>query len=208
MVKQYQKQTQTRLLHQLANGDEGAFSRLYRMYFNRLLQYGVLIHPNKEEVEDVVQDFFTWLAQNHSKARSIRNFEVYAFQALKRNLNTYRGRRHKKRESQDRFLSQATTPRMEPSFEQGLIEAESNQLQLQQLREALRVLPPYQQEVIYLRYYEGLDYEEISDIMLVRVQVARNYANRALKRLREQVSGLGKILHVWAGYLLTAAALS
>jgi len=42
-----------------------------------------------------------------------------------------------------------------------------------------------EREVVYLRFFMGLGYEEISQIMNVNYQVVMNYMHRAMKALRE-----------------------
>jgi RNA polymerase sigma factor (sigma-70 family) len=56
-------------------------------------------------------------------------------------------------------------------------------------------LPPRQKEVLRLRFLEGFDYYEISEIMKISYQVARNYASRGMKRLRSDLFTDPKLQH-------------
>jgi RNA polymerase sigma-70 factor (ECF subfamily) len=58
-------------------------------------------------------------------------------------------------------------------------------------------LPTRQQEVLYLKYFEGMDYEEISQIMSVNYQVVRNYAYRGLSRLRKRLQSANRLVINW-----------
>ena len=51
--------------------------------------------------------------------------------------------------------------------------------------EALQDLSPRQKEVIYLKIYKGLSYEEVSEIMQLNYQVTRNLLCQALKTIRK-----------------------
>ena len=64
------------------------------------------------------------------------------------------------------------------------------------LTREIEQLPSRQKEVIYLKFFEGFDYLEITGIMSISYQVARNYASRGIKRLREQIGNqqTGKFL--------------
>ena len=55
------------------------------------------------------------------------------------------------------------------------------------LHQTVESLPDYLREIVFLRYFQGLSYKEIGDIMQVNEQVARNYAQRAVKRLKEKL---------------------
>ena len=50
----------------------------------------------------------------------------------------------------------------------------------------LESLPPNQKEVIYLRNYINMSYAEIAQVMNLSEQVVRNYAYRAMTKLRAQ----------------------
>ena len=55
------------------------------------------------------------------------------------------------------------------------------------LASLLNELTPRQKEIIYLRYYNGLDNEEISEVLNISYQVVHNTLYKAFKRLRELV---------------------
>ena len=52
------------------------------------------------------------------------------------------------------------------------------------LKGALEGLTKRQQEILYLKYYNDLDYHAIGEIMDLNYQSARNLAFRALEALR------------------------
>jgi RNA polymerase sigma-70 factor (ECF subfamily) len=51
--------------------------------------------------------------------------------------------------------------------------------------DAVNSLPGRQKEIIYLRIYQGLSYEEISEVMNINYQVARNLFHQSIKSLRQ-----------------------
>lgn len=145
------------------------------------------IYPHKAFVEDVLQDFFTYLAEHCRKIRKVSNFEVYLFQSVKRNLYARLGRQKQSNRSRDRY-QQRMTPLIEqevsPPDEQ-LIEAETVAQRREQLRTAMADLPDHQREILYLRYFEEMSYHEICQILDLNYQVARNYASRAIRQLKK-----------------------
>lgn len=49
----------------------------------------------------------------------------------------------------------------------------------------LAALSNRQREIIYLRFYQNLDYEEISEVMNINYQASRNLLSHAIKVLRQ-----------------------
>ena len=55
------------------------------------------------------------------------------------------------------------------------------------IQRKLNLLPVNQREVILLHFYEGLSYEEIANIMSIKVRSARALTYRALESLEKQL---------------------
>lgn len=140
-----------------------------------------------ELVEDVLQDLFAYLAENCGKLRKVSNFEVYLFLSVKRNLLSRLSREKQSRQAKERYW-QRTAPVKErfaeAPDEQVIAEEELNRRQ-HVLQGELAKLPDHQREILYLRYFEELSYEEICQILGLSNQVARNYASRAIRKLKE-----------------------
>ncbi len=54
----------------------------------------------------------------------------------------------------------------------------------------LKKLSKKQREVIYLRFFEDLDYKEIAEIMKINIQSVRNLIQRSYNPLRQYLSRL------------------
>ena len=62
---------------------------------------------------------------------------------------------------------------------------EEEYLSLQsKIAELLNQLPKRQKEVIYLHYFEDLDYSQIAEIMAINYQSVLNLTQKALQKLR------------------------
>lgn len=177
----------TSLTRALSEGSVEAYSTIYRLYYPRLYRYGVQVYHHPAFVEDVLQDFFTYLADNCRKVRKVSNLEVYLFQSVKRNIFARLSRQQQSKRSQDRYQL-----RMEPLEDQEvtppdeqLIAEETAARRSDYLREAMAELPDHQREILYLRYYEEMSYKDICQILDINHQVARNYASRAIKQLKK-----------------------
>jgi RNA polymerase sigma factor (sigma-70 family) len=162
-------------------GDHHAFGTLFRRHYRLLYQYGIKICYNAVIVEDTIQDLFIDIWHNKPEI-ALRSVKAYLLQALKYKL--YKS-----------FRAGKTVLEMESfqnesfvlSHETFLINAMDNQERSNKLLEALQVLSARQKEVIYLKIYKGLSYEEVSEIMQLNYQVTRNLLYQALKAIRKMV---------------------
>ncbi len=178
----------------MAKGDTEAIEETYRTYFHRLRYYGIQVagREYQQEVEDVIHDFFMWLTQHYHKVEQIRNFEVYMFQSIRRNLQSKQQAGQGSQASFERYVNR-TTPLQETSDhspEELHIHKEEQQGKASLIRSEIDKLAPYQKEILYLRYFEDKSYKEISAILSISEQVAYNYVSRAIKRLKKQLNHL------------------
>lgn len=159
------------------NGDKGAFSDLFRRFYPLLFQYGIKIVSDAEVVEDAIQELFLDIWQKPT-TQPLQSVQAYLLQALKFKLyKTFRTRKHSVYGDGDHVfvLSQETIH---------IIEDEHKE-QAKKILSALEQLTPRQKEVIYLKIYKGLSYDEVSSVMGINYQVVRNLLYTALKAFRE-----------------------
>ena len=76
----------------------------------------------------------------------------------------------------------------ELSHETFLIGKQNDEERTKKILEAVNQLPARQKEIIYLRIYKGLSYEEISQVMQLNYQVVRNLLSQALKSFRKIIA--------------------
>ena len=163
-------------------GNRDAFGELFRRHYGLLYQYGCKICPDSELVEDNIQELFaeTW---QRKPAQPILSVKAYLLQSLKFKL--YRSFRKK---GETISLGLAAEEPFELSHETMLIDRQESAERAGLVLDALNRLPVRQKEIIYLRIYKGLSYEEISVIMELNYQVVRNLLCQALKNFRKGVT--------------------
>lgn len=165
----------------LVKGDRKALEILYQKYYSLLLNYGLKCNPDKELIEDCIQDLFINLYQNTSINTTDITVRSYLLRALRNNLICKLNSRKEENSLDD---SSFHIPTNEDLFEQ-LFPKNDHDLQLgRQLLDAISQLPPNQKSILYLRYVKELSYKEIADVMDINVQSSMNLANRALTKLR------------------------
>jgi RNA polymerase sigma factor (sigma-70 family) len=77
----------------------------------------------------------------------------------------------------------------EVSFDQSVIEDEEAQVLQHKMKAVIGTLPPRQQEIVFLRFYEGFSYPEIADIMAITVASTYKLLYKALHKLEESFKG-------------------
>lgn len=155
------------------------FAALYEANFNSLFEYGCRLHKDQHLVQDCVQDTFIKLWNNKTTLSEILNIKGYLLVSLKNNiLNKISATR------------KSVEPDGENSFEliysaeEELIKKETSAETLSNLYNALNALTPRQKECLYLRYFEGLSYEEIATILNISTKATYKLSARALAYLK------------------------
>ena len=176
------------LKEEIIKGDFVSLEKLYRIYFDRLRLYGVQFLPQENEhtIEDTIQELFIWIAKNTHRLAQINDLEVYLFSAFKKNRLYEQHRQKSKLLLKNKYLHQTETinNKVEGSTETNYIAKETQKLTHQQVTHLMNQLSTAQREVIYLRHFADLNYKSIAQIMELNEQVVRNYAYRALQKLR------------------------
>lgn len=185
--------TDTELWEALRNGNEAAFNVVYHRYFDRLYEYGMRLHYNNDLIQEVIQELFIKLWTNRATLSAGVNIRPYLLVSL-------RGAVYNKLRTGKvqvvAFDQETHDFRAHFSAESAYIKREQLHEKQQQLLRALNQLNARQKEVIYLRYFEELDYESIADIMGITVKGVYKLSARALQSLRD-------IMQVSAAMLLS-----
>jgi RNA polymerase sigma factor (sigma-70 family) len=183
------------LWSRLMEGDKDALAFIYNTYFPSLYRYGMKLHPDANLVKDCIHDLFTdiWLSRERlSVTDSIR---FYLLASLKRRIG---------RQQQglwQRLLDHApVTLTFTGSHEDALIGEQVDRERREKLEKVINGLPRRQKEILYLRYYEGLDTQETAAIMSLSVNAAYVLLSKALNYLKKNsdkliLGILGVMLH-------------
>ncbi len=71
-----------------------------------------------------------------------------------------------------------------------MVQAEEIATQKEQIARALTLLSDRQREVLYLKYFEEIEYKQIAEILGINYQSVRNTASAGLKALRKLLTWL------------------
>ena len=176
--------TDMELWYAFKEGNKDAFGELFRRHYSILFQYGLKLCSDTTAVEDSIQELFTELWQNKS-VPEVQLVKAYLLAAVKYKIfKIYRN--HSARSFEE---GQDQTP-FEISHENFIIANEENRQKTEQVIAALQQLPARQKEIIYLKVYQNLSYEEVSEVMGINYQVTRNLFSLSIKSLRKLLGSL------------------
>ena len=85
------------------------------------------------------------------------------------------------KEINDSFVSEQS------SIEDGMIQSEFNLELKNRLKLGLEILSSRQKEAIFLRYHNGMEYDDICDIMDIGYQSVRNLISSGIKKLQKHL---------------------
>ena len=159
--------------------DAVSFGLLFKRYYPDLFQYGNKICKQMPVLEDSIQELFLDIWKNRNPTPTV-SIKAYLIKALKYKLLKELG----KNNSQSLPDHQHEQP-FDIPHEAFLIAAQDDRERSERLVKALQQLSNRQKEMIYLRFYKDLDYEEISSIMDINYQAARNLLYQAMKSLKK-----------------------
>lgn len=159
-------------------GDRDAFAQLYDEHAPPLIVYGIRVSRDEWLVRDVIQDLFIELWRSRGRVPAVSSVRGYLLKALRYKLM---------RKAGVRMLYADTLPEQaDPVHPEAiLLEQENESLRRQLIRQAIGRLPQRQQEMINLRFYQGLTTEEAAGIMAINYQSATNLLHRAVTHLRQ-----------------------
>lgn len=163
----------------LRAGDERAFQELHTRHYRVLFRYGHKIHPDKEAVLDCLQDVYCQLWQRRDALAEVRSVRYYLMKWLKRELLRVLAKDNGKDSLPDEE-SPLVALEADDLFERGQEDDQRKAL----IKRALDELSPREREVIYLRFFMELTYDEICQVLNLAYQVVMNYLSRGLKALR------------------------
>lgn len=172
-----------KIWNNLRNGDQKALEEIYRTYFSELYSYGKKLSKDENNVEDCIQELFVEIWNRRDKLSETNAIKPYLFVSLKRKIfHTVK----KLRKSTDTELEEKYFD-SELSIDEILIAKETTAEQKSNLKSAFEELSDRQKEILYLKYYSEMDYDEISKIMDLNYQSARNLVSRAIQKLSKHM---------------------
>jgi RNA polymerase sigma-70 factor, ECF subfamily len=161
-----------RLSERIAAGDAGALEEVYDAYSGAVYRQALAILGSAADAEDVLQDVFVQLVRRHGGP--IRDLKAYLLTAARHHACSALRRRRRSAPADDpEAVLSHQAPQTDSSGERAAV------------REALQSLPAAQRQVVVLKVYEELTFEEIGRRVQASVNTVASRYRYALQKLRK-----------------------
>lgn len=169
------------LIDRAKQGDKDAFGQLYERYLTPIYNFIIYRVGNQQEAEDLTEIVFVkaWQALDRYQLQGVP-FLAWLYR-IARNLVTDYHRAHKTPHLN--LDTQITLPDPLPNPEEQVLAS----IQFEQLLEKIATLEPLYQDVLTLRFIQGLSHDEVADILDRNRGAVRVLQHRALQTLRRLI---------------------
>lgn len=174
------KNSQEDLWKLFVKGDMNAFHKIYDFHYQMMYNFG-LKYTNSSEVKDSLHDTFLNIIHYKNSISEVTNVKAYLFKSLRNQI--YKVKKLKKIEFD---LIDGTVAYEEDKSDKEKI--------LNDLKLLIEKLSPREKEIIYLKYFQGFNNIEISELLEIKYQTVRNILAGAIKKLRKLGNNFIEIL--------------
>ena len=164
------------LVEQACDGDTDSFTELCRRYYPAMVAIAHSIIGDRHLAEDAAQQTFAKAVRKMTQLKNKTKFAAW-LAVICRNVALDLARRKEKLHTADDLSMIAAK-----SHKNGHSEA---------IREALNKLSASAREVIFLRYYDGMTYEQISAVLGISEQAINGRLRRAKKKMENYLRHTG-----------------
>ena len=160
-------------MSEFARGSADAFTALFQRYKQPIFGFFRRRLTDPSQAEELAQEVFLALLRSAGKYEITASFRTYLYAIALRILRAHR------RKTIFRAMFQGTAP---PGYEPGQRPGSEAELML---REAVGKLDGMDREMVMLREYEELSYQEIAAVLQIPVNTVRSRLFRARRSLQE-----------------------
>ena len=164
-------------------GSKIALETIYEDNYASLYHYGQKFTQDNDLIKDLIHELFIELIDSGSRLSRTDNIRYYLLKSLRNKLLRQLSEKLK-------FTNKLTGSadfNLVDSIESQLIKNEVEEQLRNQVTTAIKKLSVKQQEIIYLRFYSDISYQEIATLFDVNIQTVRNLMSRAINSLKEDL---------------------
>jgi RNA polymerase sigma-70 factor (ECF subfamily) len=166
------------LTHQKQTGDQDAFAELFERYKNLVYKTAFLMLDDANEAEEALQEVFVLVYKSLASFDPAKGALTTWLHRI--TLNYCLGYRRKRRFLFESLDEEASTLPSEP--------AEVHLAEKEVMQQAIAGLSAKQRAVVILRYYWGLPYAEIAQVLDIPLGTVKSRIDMALRALRQKLS--------------------
>ncbi|MFZ5644861.1 MAG: RNA polymerase sigma factor [Bacillota bacterium] len=180
----------TELLKRAASGDRRAAADLVDTYSQEIYRLALYLLKSQEEAQDAAADIFLKIYSNPTLIPP-EKFRPWLMRVTYNHCHDILRRKSTFKRLLPRIYAKATGP-PEPTPEQSALEASEKA----EVRKAIEKLPEQEKVILFLRYYQELSYEEISNVTDIPPATVGTRLHRTREKLRNYLTpikgGAGK----------------
>lgn len=184
--------TDKKIWDDFRKGENYALSHVYFQHVQMLFRYGKKFSHDDELIKDTIQDLFFDLIRTRKNLGETDNICFYLMASFRRKLAKSVSRKVPLEYSGDRELAVEIVY----SAEHDHIDREELTQREQTVNKALAELSPKQREILFYKFTCNFDYDQICEIMNLQYDSARKQVSRALKVMKEVLSGSNIFLFI------------
>jgi RNA polymerase sigma-70 factor, ECF subfamily len=171
---------ETSLIQQLHAGSKQAFETVFRTYYKMLCSFAVYYTKNSELAEEIVQDLFCKLWEKRSELKINTSLKSYLYKSTYNHLLN-----HIRQEEVSKKYVKSQMEISGSGFESTdkIIE---KQLAVQ-IQKAIDSLPEKRREIFILSRNNGLKYQEIANVLDIKLKTVESQMVKALEHLRQNL---------------------
>jgi len=176
------KASHSEIWKQLQSGNQQALLALYDRHYMGLLNYGMKLTGNRELTRDCITQILLRLWDSRQKLPPVENVRSYLLTCLRRELvSELKGETTRiiRNTSIQSSMKEAELP-----YEEYLIQSQTNEALREKLEKAFEKLTEREKELLRLRFFEDLDYDEIAAQCSITKRTAYNIIHTAIKTLK------------------------
>lgn len=166
----------------LRKGDKDMFLALYKKYYHSLLFIGLKEIKDAQLVKDTIQQLFLYIWEKRETINEAKNVKAYLITSFLRKLSNDWKKSGKT--SNLLVVWNNYSEDTQPTPEEKLINKDEQHHLFKCLMIYINDLPNRQRELIVLKFYEGLTYEEIVQQTGLSHRTVYNKIHEALKKLK------------------------
>lgn len=168
------------LWNQMRLGNEKSFAAIFKSSYSGLYAYGIKMIPFPDFVRDQIQNLFMNIWQTRERLGEVSNLKAYLLISLRRQLLSSKKKALEFERIDTEIESQVLI--FEPNE---FIDKEEISSKLKKtLLDNLNSLPVRQREIIFLRFYHKLTYQEIGEIIGSKQQSVKNLMPKIFEKLK------------------------
>ncbi|MCK9446856.1 RNA polymerase sigma factor [bacterium] len=165
--------------------DKEAFTKLFDLYYDKVLNYTFRRVLNAEYAKDITSNTFLKVLKNLDQfewRNGPFSFNGWIFKIATNEVNQYfrKQNRYKLTIDDPDFKELGDDNKVAEEIEKKI----DNDKYLLILNKAIKQLKPIYQDILHLKYFEDMSYEEISQVLNKNESTIRVYSKRAKEELK------------------------